>query len=73
MTIKKDTHLTLAGIPFKAETDNSLTFFAITDIREKNCRVSVPVYIFNFLQSFVLATNCTPISIERKGRCNTIV
>ena len=42
-TIIEDTHLTLAVIPFKVEVNNSLIFLAITNIREKNCRVSVPV------------------------------
>ena len=45
--IIEDTHLTLAVIPFKAEAKNSL-FFAITNIQEKICRVSVP------LQSIIL-------------------
>ena len=48
-TIIEDTHLTLEGIPFKVEANNSSNFFAITNIREKNCRVSVPVHIFNSL------------------------
>ena len=34
-TIIEDTHLTLASIPFKVEANNSLIFFAITNIREK--------------------------------------
>ena len=33
-TVMEDTHLTLAVIPFKVETNNSL-FFSITNIREK--------------------------------------
>ena len=41
-TIIEDTHLTLAVIPFKVEANNS-NFFANTNIREKICRVSVPV------------------------------
>ena len=49
MTIIKDTHLTLIGIPSRVEANNSLNFFAITNIREKNCRVSVPVHIYNSL------------------------
>ena len=48
-TIIEDTHLTLAAIPFKVEANNSLICFAITNIREKTCRVSVPVHIYNSL------------------------
>ena len=36
-----DTHLTLAANPFWVGVNNS--FFAVTDIREKVCRVPVPV------------------------------
>ena len=43
MNIIEDTHLTLAVIPFKVEANNSFNFFAITNTREKICRVSVPV------------------------------
>ena len=39
----KDTKLTPAVIPFYVGQNNSLNFFAITNIREKSCRVSVPV------------------------------
>ena len=45
-TVKEDTHLTLIGILPKVEANN---FFAITNIREKICRVSVPVHIYNSL------------------------
>ena len=41
-TIIEDTHLTLAVIPLKVGANNSLIFFAITNIWEKICRVSVP-------------------------------
>ena len=43
MTKVKDTKLIQAVILFKVEANNSLIFFAITNIRKKNCRVSVPV------------------------------
>ena len=46
--IIEDTHLTLIGILSKVEANNSL-FFAITNIREKICRVSIPVHIYNSL------------------------
>ena len=48
-TIIEDAHLTLVGNPFKAEAKISLILFAITNIREKTCRVSVPVKIYNSL------------------------
>ena len=41
-TKAEDTHLTLAAIPFQAGVNNTL-IFAITNMRGKNCRVSVPV------------------------------
>ena len=47
-TIIEDAHLTPAVIPFKVEA-TTLYFFAITNIREKSCRVSVPVHIYNSL------------------------
>ena len=47
-TIIKDTHLTLMGILSKVEANNSL-IFAITNIQEKICRVSVPVHNYNSL------------------------
>ena len=50
-SIIEDIHLTLIGILSKAEANNSLIFFAITNIREKNYRVSVPVHIYNSLMS----------------------
>ena len=42
-TIIEDTHLLLAAILFTVEANYSIVFFAITNIREKNCRVSIPV------------------------------
>ena len=48
-TIIEDAHLTLIGILSKVEANNSLFFFVITNIREKICRVSVPVHIYNSL------------------------
>ena len=42
-TVVEDTHLTRAVIPFKVGANNSLIKIAITNIREKICRVSVPV------------------------------
>ena len=42
-TIIEDTHLTLAVILFKVEANNFLSFFAITNTREKSCQVSVPL------------------------------
>ena len=48
MNIIEDTHITLIGIPFKKEA-NSLLLFVITNIREKVCRVSIPVHIYNSL------------------------
>ena len=41
-TVLEDTHLTLAVIPFKAGTNNSL-FFSLLHTREKISQVSVPV------------------------------
>ena len=49
-TITEDTHLTLAGIPFKVEANNSLIFFAITNIRKRIVQVSVPGHIYNSLK-----------------------
>ena len=48
MTGIEDTHLTPAVLLFQVEVNNAL-FFAIIDIREKICRVSVPVGIYNSL------------------------
>ena len=52
-TIIEDTHITLAGISFKVEANNTV---AITNIREKNCRVFVPVRIYNFLNQSTWAS-----------------
>ena len=43
MTSIEDTHLALGAFPFNVEVNNSLKILAITNIREQNCRVSVPV------------------------------
>ena len=50
-TIIEDTHLTLAAILFNVEANYSIVFFAITNIREKNCRVSIPGNIYNSLSN----------------------
>ena len=42
-TCVDDTHITLAVIPSQVEVSNSLSFFAITNIQKKICRVSIPV------------------------------
>ena len=48
-TIIEDTHLTLIGISFKVEANDSLIFFLLQTYEKKVCRVSVPVHIYNSL------------------------
>ena len=43
MTGIEDTYRTLTAILFQVEANNSSKIFAITNIQEKICRVSVPV------------------------------
>ena len=38
----EDKYLTLAAIPFQVGVNISLIFFAVTNIRENDCRVSFP-------------------------------
>ena len=52
-TIIEDTHLTLAGIPFNVETNNSLILLPLQIYKKKISRVSVPVYIYNSLVTVV--------------------
>ena len=56
-TVIEDTHLTLAVVPFEVGVNNYLIFFVIINIREKICRVSVPLQ-FIITSRFFLAGSC---------------
>ena len=48
----KDTHLTLAVIPFQVGINILLIFSVITNKREKICQVSIPLKSINSLFNF---------------------
>ena len=70
MTIIKNTHLTLAVIPFKVEANNN--FFAIRNIREKICRVSVPLQsIIPWLEKLIFTLYISTLC-KREISCDNV-
>ena len=60
-TIIEDTHLTLAGIQFKVEANNSLIFCHYKHTRKK---VSVPVHIYNSLSLYMYVRELPALEVH---------
>ena len=59
----EDTYRTLTAIPFKVGENNSSKIFVIVSIREKICRVYVPVYLRYLGVSNIDSGNCAHMSV----------